>query len=76
MTVADCERVEDVNDDVPMVGEFVRFVCAFCGCGTEDDPRYAHLNVNGPYSGESQSLGAHAACLRAVVRPSIPLPVE
>jgi len=65
-----------MDDDFPRVGEFVRFTCAFCGEDPVDDLRYAHLRVDWPYSGEFQSLGVHAACLRAVVQPSIPLAVE
>lgn len=55
-----------------MGGNFVRFICAFCGEGIEDDPRYAHLRVDWPYSGESQAMGAHGAYLRggrAAVNP-------
>jgi len=54
----------------------VRYVCAFCSQPTDDDPRYAQLDLWWPLSGESQSLGAHAACLRAAVQRSIPLAVE
>jgi hypothetical protein len=63
-------------EEFQRVGEFVRYICAFCNQGTDDDPRYAHLTVDWPYSGESQALGAHAACLRAAVDQSIPLAVE
>jgi hypothetical protein len=40
----------------------VCYSCAFCNKATDDDPRYAHLTLDWPYSGESQALGAHAAC--------------
>jgi hypothetical protein len=70
-----CDTVAPV-DGIPTVGEFVRYVCAFCNQATDDDPRYAHLQVDWPYSGESQALGAHAACLRAAAHPSIPIAVE
>jgi hypothetical protein len=63
-------------DDIPTAGEFVRYLCAFCNQATDDDPRYAHVTLDWPYSGESQALGAHAACLRAAVHRSIPLAVE
>jgi len=43
---------------------------------TEDDPRYVHLRLDWPYSGEFQNLGAHWACLRAAIDESIPLAVE
>lgn len=59
-----------------MVGEFVRYVCAFCGQPTADDPQYVHMSLDWPHSGESQGLGAHAACLRAAVHKSIPLAAE
>jgi hypothetical protein len=59
-----------------MAGEFVRYVCAFCSEATDDDPQYAHLALDWPCSGESQALGAHAACLRMAIHPSIPLAVE
>jgi hypothetical protein len=72
MSVWESHNVEES----PRVGDFDRFTCAFCGQDTADDPRYAHLTVDWPYSGESQYLGAHAACLRAAVRRSIPLAVE
>lgn len=62
--------------EVPKVGEFVRYVCAFCSEGTDDDPQYAHLTLDWPYSGESQALGVHAVCLRAAVHESIPLVVD
>lgn len=60
-------------EEVPMAGEFVQYVCAFCNQTTDDDPQYVHMSLDWPYSGESQSLGAHAACLRTVVHASIPL---
>lgn len=63
-------------EEIRRVGDFERLVCAFCGQDTADDPRYAHLTVDWPYSDESQYLGAHAACLRAAVLRSIPLAVE
>lgn len=59
-----------------MAGEFVRYICAFCNQSTHDDPRYVHLSLDWPHSGESQSLGAHTACLRAAVHESIPLANE
>ena len=70
-----CGKVVCVQE-VPMVGEFVRYTCAFCNRATDDDPRYAHLKVDWPYSGESQALGAHARCLRAAIHESIPLAAE
>lgn len=63
-------------EDVPRVGESVRYICAFCNKGTDEDPQYAHLTLDWPYSGESQALGAHTACLRAAVHQSIELAVE
>lgn len=63
-------------EDVPTVGGFVRYICAFCAQPTDDDPRYAHLSVDWPHSGESQGLGAHGACLRDAIHRSIPLAVE
>jgi hypothetical protein len=63
-------------EEVPMAGEFVRYICAFCNQPTDDDPRYVHLALDWPHSGESQALGAHAACLRAAVHQSIPLANE
>jgi hypothetical protein len=53
-----------------------RYVCAFCNQKTDDDPRYAEVDLRWPHLGESQGLGAHAACLRAVVHESIPLALE
>jgi len=70
-----CDRVA-VVDEIQRAGEFVRYICAFCNQATDDDPRYAHLQIDWPYSGESQALGAHAACLRAAVDASIPIAVE
>jgi len=54
----------------------VRYICAFCNQTTNDDPRYAQVDVWWPDSIESQTLGAHTACLRAAVHSSIPLAVE
>ena len=62
--------------ETPMVGEFVRYVCAFCGQDTADDSQYVHLTVDWPHSGESQWLGAHAACLRSAIHETIDLAVE
>ncbi len=59
-----------------MVGDFVRYICAFCNQPTNDDPCYVHIGLDWPHSGESQSLGAHAACLRAAVHQAIPLAVD
>ncbi len=59
-----------------MVGEFVRFVCGFCAQATDEDPNYVHMSLDWPYSGETQALGAHAACLRAAIHESIPLAGE
>ena len=63
-------------DEVPTVDGLVRFVCAFCNGGTEDDPQYALIDVRWAFSGAAQSLGAHAACLRSSVHKSIPLAVD
>lgn len=63
-------------EEVERVGEFVRYVCAFCNKPTDDDPRYAHIAVDWPHSDESQFLGAHTACLREAVDRSIPLASE
>jgi hypothetical protein len=59
-------------DQTPAAGEFVRYICAFCNQVTDDDPRYAHLQVDWPYSGESQAMGAPPR----VVHPSIPIAIE
>lgn len=59
-----------------MVGGFVRYACAFCNQPTDGTPQYAHLTLDWPYSGESQALGAHAACLRTAVHMAIPLAVN
>jgi len=61
------------REDVPKVGGFVRYVCAFRNEATDDDLRYAHLTLDWPSSGESQALGAHAACLRAAAHGWISL---
>ena len=53
-----------------------RYICAFCNQPTDDDPRYVQVDVTWPDSIESQSLGAHTACLRAAIHDSIPLAVE
>lgn len=63
-------------EEIPMVGQIVRYVCAFCNLATDEDPLYVYLGLHWPYSGESQGLGAHLTCLRAAVHPSIPLAVE
>ena len=68
-------RISGVNE-VPEVGEFVMYICAFCNRSTDDDPRYVHITLDWPFSGESQSLGAHAACVRAAIHRSIPLADE
>lgn len=62
--------------EVPKVDGLVRFVCAFCNKSTDDDPRYAQLNVAWAFSEATQGLGAHVACLRAAVHDSIPLAIE
>ncbi len=59
-----------------MAGEFVRFLCAFCNQPTDDDPGYLHITLDWPYSGETQALGAHAACLRTAIHEGIPLANE
>ena len=56
-----------------MAGDWVRFVCAFCDQPTNEDPQYVHITVDWAYTGESQTMGAHGACLRAGVSPSTPL---
>lgn len=56
-----------------MAGQWVRYACAFCGQPTDEDPQYVHISVDWAYSGESQALGAHGACLRAALPPSTPL---
>jgi len=63
-------------EEVPTIGAFVRYLCAFCSQPTDDDPLYVHVSLDWPYSGESQALGAHTSCLRAAVHESIPLAAE
>ena len=75
MSGSTCGWVPTV-EEVQMVGEFVRYACAFCNQATDEDPQYAHLTLDWPYSGESQALGAHAACLRAAVHKASPLAVN
>lgn len=60
----------------PSGADFPHYVCSICGRPTEDDPRYVLIRLDWPYSGESQGLGAHTACLRAVVSDGIPLANE
>lgn len=63
-------------DEAKSVNGFVQYICAFCNEKTDDDPRYVHLSIDWPLTGESQVLGAHAACLRAAVHASMPLAQE
>lgn len=63
-------------DEVATVDGMVIYICAFCNRSTDDEPRYALLTVQWSFSVASQSLGAHTACLRSAVHPSIPLAIE
>jgi len=62
--------------EVEAAASFVQYVCAFCNQPTDEDPRYVHLTLDWPHSGETQAAGAHTACLRRVVHASIPLAGE
>lgn len=55
---------------------FERYICALCNRPTDDDRLYVLVALTWPYTGESQSLGAHTACLRQAVHASIPLAQE
>ena len=50
-----------------------RFVCAFCGEATDGAHDYVRMDLSWPASPDSQSLGAHGACLRDAIQPDIPL---
>jgi hypothetical protein len=50
-----------------------RYECAFCGLDTDDDPRYAWIDLSWEHTVATQRLGAHMACLEAAVRPGFPL---
>jgi hypothetical protein len=63
-------------DQVDVVGELVRYVCAFYKEAITHDHDYVHITLDWPLSGESQGLGAHGRCLRSAVHPSIPLAEE
>ena len=49
------------------------FQCCFCGANVPaGDPCLIHLALIGPDDGR-QELWGHAACLRKVVQPGVPL---
>jgi hypothetical protein len=46
-------------------------ICAFCGEGTRDDPRYLVVRVQQFSSKAVQGLGSHFECLKEKLHPTV-----